>query len=56
MCVSVRNQVANWARGSPLIKKPIWGKLFGAANNLGLEPFPDPVGHSDDGIIFNLVR
>ena len=38
--VCVRNQVANWARRSPLIKKPILGKLFGAANNLGLDPFP----------------
>ena len=46
--VCVRNQVANWARRSPLIKKPILGKLFGAANNLWLDPFPDPVGHFGD--------
>ena len=38
VCVCVRNQVANWARRSPLIKKPILGKLFGAANNFGLVP------------------
>ena len=42
VCVCVRNQVANWARRSPLIKKPILGKLFGAANNLGLDPFYRP--------------
>ena len=45
VCVCVRNQVANWARRSPLIKKPILGKLFRAANNLRLDPFPDPVAH-----------
>ena len=32
-------------RRSARITKPILRKLFGAPDNLGWDPFPDPVGH-----------
>ena len=32
-------------RQSARIKKLIWQKLTGAPNNLGLDTFPNPVGH-----------
>ena len=32
-------------RRSARIKKLIWRKLTGAPQNLGVDPFPDPVGH-----------
>ena len=32
-------------RRSARIKKLIWRKWFETVNNLGLDPFPDPVGH-----------
>ena len=43
VCKPIFAQTAGVAVGQ--IKKSIFQKLIGAANNLGLDPFPDPVGH-----------
>ena len=51
------SQSRPFLRRNARIKKPIEQKLFRAANNIGVDPFPDPVGHfGPPGIHFGLCR